>query len=415
MIQKIAGAYPCGYHPGFPVQSCFQKDRNSQMPLANKFSWLLALLVAVVGTLATETAAADKDTKGTQVTVQPFGKIADGSEAKLFTLTNAHGLTLKLTDYGPRIVAVETPDRDGKKANVTAGFDSVEKYVANGSFYGCTTGRFANRIAKGRFTLDGKDYKLATNNGPNHLHGGIKGIDRYIWKSEQVAGPENSAGVKFTHVSPDGDEGYPGSLSMAVTILLTDKNEIRIDYVATTDKPTVLNLTNHAYWNLAGAGNGDVLNQKLTLGSDKYLAVDDGLIPTGKYTPVAGSHMDFTQPHLIGSRIAETKKGTPNPNGYDHCYVLPTKTGELVFAAKVEDPKSGRVMEVFTTEPAVQFYTGNHLDGSPQNAGIKQHGAFCLETQHYPDSPNHPEFPTTVLRPGQTYKQTTVHKFSVEK
>ncbi|MBS0261702.1 MAG: galactose mutarotase [Planctomycetes bacterium] len=385
------------------------------MLLVNTTHWPLALLAVVVGTLATTSVAAEKEKKGTQVSVQPFGKLADGSETKLFTLTNAQGLVLKLTDYGARIVAVEAPDRAGKKANVTLGFDSAEKYAANGSFFGCTTGRYANRIAKGRFTLEGKEYKLATNNGPNHLHGGTKGIDRYVWKSESITGPGNLAGVQFTHISPDGDEGYPGALSMMVTYLLTENNEVRIDYAATTDKPTVLNLTNHAYWNLAGAGNGDVLSHKLTVGSDQYLAVDDGLIPTGKYTPTKGSHMDFTQPQVIGSRIAETKKGTPNPNGYDHCYVLPAKNGELVFAARAEDPQSGRVMEIFTTEPGIQFYTGNFLDGSAPNGGFQQHGAFCLETQHFPDSPNHPEFPTTVLRPGQTYKQSTVHKFSVAK
>ena len=247
-------------------------------------------------------------------------------------VTNAHGVTMKVTDYGARLVAVEVPDRNGKTANVTLGLDSAEKYAAHTSFFGCTTGRYANRIAKGRFTLDGKEYKLATNNGPNHLHGGKKGFDKYVWKSESVTGPSNSAGVKFSFQSPDGDEGYPGTLSMTVTFLLTDKDEVRIEYTAMTDKPTVLNLTNHAYWNLAGAGSGDVLGHKLTLSADSFLAVDDGLIPTGKMTPVKGTHMDFTEPHEIGSRIAETKKGTPNPNGYDHCYVLRGQKGELTLA-----------------------------------------------------------------------------------
>jgi aldose 1-epimerase len=345
---------------------------------------------------------------------QAFGKIADGTEAKLFAFTNAQGVTLKVTDYGARLVAVEVPDRNGKLANVTLGFDSAENYARHTAFFGCTTGRYANRIAKGRFTLDGKDYKLATNAGANHLHGGTKGFDRYVWKSERATGPSNAEGVKFSLQSSDGDEGYPGTLSVTVTYLLTDKNEVRIEYTATTDKPTVLNLTNHAYWNLAGAGNGDVLAHTMMIAADSYLAVGDGLIPTGQLTPVKGTFMDFTEPHTIGSRIAETKKGTPNPNGYDHCYVLRGKNGELALAARAEDPNSGRVMEVLTTEPGVQLYTANFLDGSAQNGGFKQHSAFCLETQHFPDSPNQPSFPTTVLRPGQTYKQTTVHKFSVK-
>ncbi|MBI3866504.1 MAG: galactose mutarotase [Planctomycetia bacterium] len=348
------------------------------------------------------------------MTNQAFGKLPDGTETKLFSITNAHGVTMKVTDYGATLVAVEAPDRNGKTANVTLGFDSAEKYAAHTSFFGCTTGRFANRIAKGRFTLDGKEYKLATNNGANHLHGGKKGFNQYVWKSERVSGPSNAEGVKFSFQSPDGDEGYPGALDVTVTFLLTDKNEVRIEYTATSSKPTVLNLTNHAYWNLAGAGSGDVLDQKLMIAADSYLAVDDGLIPTGKLTPVKGTHMDFTEPHTIGSRIAETKKGTPNPNGYDHCYVLRSQKGELALAARAEDPKSGRVMEVFTTEPAVQLYAANHLNGEASNGGSKQHWAFCLETQHYPDSPNQPSFPTTVLRPGQTYKSTTVYQFSAK-
>lgn len=381
---------------------------------ARRIAWTVGILFIAAAGFATESSIARADTKGSKVTSQAFGKIADGTEAKLFSVTNAHGVTMKVTDYGARLVAVEVPDRNGKSANVTLGLDSAEKYAAHTSFFGCTTGRYANRIAKGRFTLDGKEYKLATNNGPNHLHGGKKGFDKYVWKSEPVSGPSNSAGVKFSFQSPDGDEGYPGTLSMTVTFLLTDKDEVRIEYTAMTDKPTVLNLTNHAYWNLAGAGNGDVLGHKLTVSADSFLAVDDGLIPTGKTTPVKGTHMDFTEPHEIGSRIAETKKGTPNPNGYDHCYVLRGQKGELTLAARAEEPKSGRVMEVFTTEPGVQLYTANHLSGDASNGGFQQHSAFCLETQHYPDSPNQPSFPATVLRPGQTYKQTTVYKFSVK-
>ena len=371
----------------------------------------LALGIAMIAfsRFAETSQGADTKQKGRSVTKLPFGKTPDGSETELFTCTNANGVVLKLTDYGARIVAVEAPDRNGKLANVTLGFDSAEKYGAHSAFFGCTTGRFANRIAKGRFTLDGQEYKLATNNGANHLHGGKKGFDRYVWSGAEVQTHEG-VGALFLMRSPDGDEGYPGRLDVSVTFVLTDKNEVKIDYSATTDKPTVLNLTNHAYWNLAGAGSGDVLSQKISIAADNYLAVDDGLIPTGKLAPVKGTALDFTEPHAIGSRIAELKKGA-TPGGYDHCYVLRGQKGELALAARVEDPQSGRVMEVYTTEPAVQFYTANFLDGNPQNGGHKQHGAFCLETQHFPDSPNQPSFPTTVLRPGQTYKQTTVYKF----
>ncbi len=373
---------------------------------------VLALCVGVIfaGTMAANAAQADDNKKGKSVTHQSFGKTPDGIETTLYTVANSHGATMKVTSYGARLVSLEVPDRAGKFANVTLGLGSAEKYAEHAAYFGCTTGRFANRIAKGQFSLDGKDYKLATNNGPNHLHGGIKGFDRQVWKGEEVAA-KDALGVKFTFRSPDGDQGYPGTLDTTVTYFLTESNELKIEYVATaSDKATVLNLTNHAYWNLAGAGNGDVLGQKLFIAADNCLAVDDGLIPTGKLTPVKGTALDFTEAHQIGARIDETKKGA-DPGGYDHCYVLRSQKGELALAARVEDPQSGRVMEVYTTEPAIQLYTSNFLDGDAKNGGFKQHSAFCLETQHYPDSPNHREFPSTVLKPGQTYKQTTVYKF----
>ena len=343
------------------------------------------------------------------VTQQAFGKLPDGTAATLFTCTNAQGLVLGLTDYGARVVSLEVPDRDGKRANVTLGFDSLEKYIAHTAFMGCATGRYANRIAAGRFTLDGKEYTLATNAGANHLHGGKRGFDRYVWKSEIVRRPD-AVGVKFTLDSPDGDEGYPGRLQSEVICTLTSSNELKWEYRATTDKPTILNLTNHAYWNLAGAGSGTILDHRVTLAAAKFVEVDDAAIPTGALAPVLGTVMDFTEPHAIGERIEQLKKGPP-PGGYDHCYVLRGQQGKLEFAARVEDPGSGRVMEVYTTEPGVQLYTSNYLDGSAINGGFPQHAALCLETQHLPDSPNQPKFPTTVLRPGQTYTQTTVHKF----
>lgn len=369
--------------------------------------------LALAGVFANEHCRADENQKGHRVTQNPFGKTPAGEPTTVVTLSNSSGATIKLTDYGARIVSVIVPDRSGKPADVTLGLDSAEKYAAHGAYFGCTTGRFANRIAHGKFMLDGKEYKLVTNNGPNHLHGGAKGFDRYVWKTSSVQSNGGQSSVKFALRSPDGDEGYPGALDTMVTFTLTDKNELRIDYAATADKPTVLNLTNHAYWNLAGAGNGDVLGHRMQIAADNYLTVDAGLIPTGKLTPVKRTFMDFTEPQEIGSRITETKMDSL-PIGYDHCYVLRKKEGELALAARVEEPQSGRVMEVFTTEPAMQLYTSNFLDGDPKNGGFKQHSAFCLETQHYPDSPNHPEFPTTTLRPGQTYRQTTIYKFSAK-
>ncbi len=284
-------------------------DRCQQS--AKSLTWTLGMSIVAAAGFNTESSDAEIDTKGRTVTTQDFGKIADGTSAKLFTFTNEHGVTMKVTDYGARLVAVEVPDRNGKLANVTLGFDSAEKYAAHTAFFGCTTGRFANRIAKGRFTLDGKEYKLATN-GPNHLHGGKKGFDRYVWNSERVSGPSNAEGVEFSLRSPDGDEGYPGNLDVTVTYFLTDKDEVRIEYTATTDKPTVLNLTNHGYWNLAGAGSGDVLAHKLTIAADNFLAVDDGLIPTGKLTPVKGTWISLSRTRS-GRASPRRKRERPIP------------------------------------------------------------------------------------------------------
>jgi len=373
----------------------------------------LSVILATLGHLSHDNLAAAENQKGERVTETSFGKLPDGTETRLFTCSNANGLTMNVTDYGARLVALEAPDREGQRANVTLGFDSAEKYAAHTAYFGCTTGRYANRIANGKFTLDGQEYKLATNAGTSHLHGGKKGFDRQVWKAEMFQ-TKDAAGVTFQLRSPDGDEGYPGTLDVTVVYSLTANNELKIEYTASTDKPTVLNLTNHAYWNLAGAGSGDVLAQKVFIAADNYLPVDETLMPTGKIAPVKGTVMDFTEAQPIGSRIAETKKDVPPPGGYDHCYVLRGNKGTLSPAGRVEDPQSGRVMEVFTTEPAMQFYTGNFLDGAPNNGGHKQHAAFCLETQHYPNSPNQPAFPSTVLKPGQTYKQTTIYKFTTK-
>jgi aldose 1-epimerase len=346
--------------------------------------------------------------------VQTFGKTSDGHEVKVHTLSNLHGVRVRLIDYGATLISVETPDRSGKDANITLGFKTLDGYLQRHPFFGSTVGRYGNRIAGGKFTLDGKTYTLATNNGPNHLHGGRKGFDAVLWKPEPVTGPD-FVGVKFSYTSPDGEEGYPGKLDTTVTFTLSNANVLRIDYAATTDKPTVVNLTNHTYWNLAGAGSGDILGHELMIAADKYLPIDETSIPTGQLAPVKGTPFDFTAPHTIGERIGELKKDRHKTKGYDHCFVLRGQQGQLEFAARVKEPTSGRVMEVYTTEPGVQLYCGNFLDGSASAGGYKQHDGFCLETQHYPDSPNKPEFPTTILRPGQTYRSTTEHRFSVEK
>lgn len=344
------------------------------------------------------------------VTVEDWGKTPDGEAVHLYTLTNAHGLRARVATWGATLISLETPDRDGHLADIVLGFDSLEGYLAGSPYFGSTVGRYANRIAKGKFTLDGVEYALATNNPPNHLHGGVKGFDKRVWTAEILNLP-GAAAVKFSYVSADGEEGYPGTLRCSVTYALTDANELALAYEATTDKPTVVNLTHHSYFNLAGQGNGDVLGHVLTLHAARYTPPDATLIPTGELKPVAGTPLDFTAPHTIGERIAQVE------GGYDHNYVL-DGGGEFALAARAYDPVSGRVMELFTDEPGMQFYTGNFLDGSLRGKSGKvyeKHFGFCLEAQHFPDSPNQPAFPSTVLRPGETYMQKTVHRFSVAK
>lgn len=342
---------------------------------------------------------------------EPFGQTASGEEVTLYGLRNSSGMKVSLIDLGAIITAVEVPDRDGKLANVTLSFPDCAGYLENAPYFGGACGRFANRIAGGKFSLDGNEYSLFLNNGPNSLHGGKEGFMKKLWKSESFE-EGNKVGVKLTYVSPDGEEGYPGNLTTVVTYTLTNDNELKMDYTATTDKPTVLNLTNHAYWNLGGAGNGLIVDHELTLNCSKYLPVDETGIPSGELADVKGTCMDFLKPHQIGERIDQPVNGA---GGYDHCYVVDGKAGDLRLAATIVDPKSGRKMEIKTTEPGIQFYTGNFLEGTPKTGGAPKHGAFCLETQHYPDSPNRPEFPSTRLNPGDTYTQTTVHKFSVVK
>ena len=361
-----------------------------------------------------------KSPSGARITTAPFGTLPTGEPVRAFTMTNAHGVELRVIDYGGIIVSIKTPDRTGALADIVLGFDDVQGYVKSSPYFGALTGRYANRIAKGRFDLDGKTYTLAVNNGPNALHGGLKGFDKVIWNVEPHA---DSAGLHLVlrYTSKDGEEGYPGTLGARVTYTLTDADQLVIDYEATTDKPTVINLTNHSYFNLHGEGSGTILDHVLTLDADRYTPIDSTSIPTGELPSVTGTPFDFRKPTPIGARIDQ--KGDVqirNGRGYDHNFVLnrpPGATG-LVHAAHVVDPVSGRTLDVATTEPGVQFYTGNFLDGSfvgKNGHAYQQRSGFCLETQHYPDSPNKPQFPSVVLRPGQTYRSQTSFTFGVAK
>ncbi len=339
-----------------------------------------------------------------------FGKTADGTAVDLYVLKSGK-ITAKVMTLGGIVTELHVPDRDGNLADVVLGFDNLASYLAGHPHFGAITGRFANRIAKGRFTLDGKEYKLAVNNGPNSLHGGLKGFDKVVWKAEDVSGPDGPA-VRMSYLSPDGEEGYPGNLSDTVTYTITSDDALRIDYAATTDKPTPVNLTNHSYFNLAGPASGPILGHELMLAADDYTPGDETLIPTGEIKSVRGTPLDFTTPTAIGARIDELPG---DPKGYDHNYVIRHDTKSPALAARAYEPKSGRVMEMYTTEPGVQFYTANFLDGKTKGKGgvvYKKQQAFCLEAQHFPDSVNRDNFPSTILRPGTTYKQTTIYKFS---
>jgi len=350
------------------------------------------------------------DSQRAAIAKSEFGKLPDGTVIESYTLYNIHGASATIITYGATLTQLFVPDKNGKLGDVVLGFDKLESYEGDPHpFFGATIGRYGNRIANGKFTLDGKEYHLYINNPPNSLHGGKVGFDRRVWKA---ASSEDAQGesVRFTYVSPDGEEGYPGTLTVNVTYTLTASNELQINYTAETDKPTVLNLTNHSYFNLGGTG--DVLKHVLELHADNYTPVDATLIPTGQIASVAGTPLDFRKPTPIGAHIGEIQE----IGGYDHNFVVNGKPGTLRLAAKVHDPSTGRRMEVWTTEPGMQFYSAIHLDPSIVGKGGKayqKYGALCLETQHYPDSPNHPTFPTTVLRPGQKFRSETIYKFSV--
>lgn len=343
---------------------------------------------------------------------EQVGTAADGARIERYTLTNTNGLSVSILNYGGTLTSLTAPDRAGKLGDILLGFDDPMRFLGDHPFFGSLVGRYGNRIAKGKFELDGASYTLATNDGSNHLHGGPGGFHQAIWQAHEVPGDEPALELRYT--SPDGDEGFPGALDVTVVYTLTDDNALRIDYTATTDKATVVNLTNHAYFNLAG--NGNVLGHEVELFASRFIPVDSTLIPTGELRPVEGTAMDLREPTPIGAHIADNEEQINLAGGYDHCWALDNPAGQLGLAARVHDPSSGRVLETFTTQPGIQFYTANFLDGSLIGKGgtpYLKHGAFCLETQHFPDSPNQPTFPSTVLRPGDTYHETTVYKLSV--
>jgi len=349
-----------------------------------------------------------------------FGRLPspDGASVEEFTLTNAHGIEVRAITYGAIITVIRTPDRSGKLADIVFGFDSLEGYLAQSPYFGAIVGRFANRIAHGQFSLDGVTYHLATNNGPNSLHGGLRGFDKVLWTAEPVQS-DSDAGVVFHYLSPNGEEGYPGNVDVRVTYMLTPRDELVVDYTATTDKATPLNLSQHSYWNLHGDGKGDILDHVLTLDASAYTPVDSTLIPTGQIAAVAGTPFDFRSPTAIGARIEQPNKQLRFGKGYDHNWVLDRPAGggtALVRAARLVDSTSGRTLEISTSEPGIQFYSGNFLDGTitgKHGVAYGHRAALCLETQHFPDSPNHPNFPSTILRLGETYHSRTVFSFGL--
>ena len=375
---------------------------------------LAGALFALACTKAEQPAAT---TAAASVTRERFGVAPDSTPVEVFTLVNSHGIRARILTYGGIIQSLETPDRNGKLDDVVLGFDDLQGYVKSSPYFGAIVGRYGNRIARGRFTLDGKSYTLAVNNGPNHLHGGIKGFDKVVWDAQEFRS-DTAVGLVLTHTSPDGDEGYPGTLRARVTYTLTNRDELAIDADATTDKPTIVNLTNHTYWNLAGDGTRDILGHLMTIESNEIVPVDSTLIPTGQLMPVAGTPFDFRTPTAIGARIEDPHVQIRYGGGYDHTFVVnrPAGGASLAHAIRVAEPTTGRTLDISTTEPGVQVYSGNFLDGSFAGKRGRVYGrryGLALETHHYPDSPNHPSFPSVVLRPGETYRTRTVWKFGV--
>ena len=376
-------------------------------------SAILSLALAMAFSMTISYGAAETNP---HMSKQAFGKTADGTQVDLFTLKNK-GMEVAITNYGGTVVSVKVPDRSGHLEDVVLGYENLDGYITDKAYLGATVGRYGNRIAKGKFSLDGTTYTLAKNNGENSLHGGAKGFNKAIWEAKDVSTKQAPA-LQLSYLSKDGEEGYPGNLAVKVTFTLTAEHELKIQYSATTDKDTVLNLTNHSYFNLAGAGNGDVLATQVTINADRFVPVDSTLIPTGELRSVQGTPFDFRAPTALGARIDQDNEQLKFGGGYDVSWVVNHGGGEKpVLAAKAHEPKSGRTLEVWTTEPGVQLYTGNSLDGTIHGKSghvYKRRYAFCFEAQHFPDSPNHPQFPTTELKPGQEFHSETIYKFSAK-
>jgi aldose 1-epimerase len=379
-------------------------------------SWL-KILTASLGAAALVGCASQSEAPdhSRQISQRPFGQTKDGTPVTLFTLRNKKGAEVAICNYGGLVVSLKVPDRDGHLGDVVLGFDNLADYIKDSPYFGAMIGRYGNRIAKGKFTLDGKEYTLAINNGPNALHGGLKGFDKVVWEPKVVVQPEGPS-LELRYLSKDGEEGYPGNLSVTAVYTLTEDNALKLEYTATTDKDTVLNLTQHSYFNLAG--KGDILNHVVMIPADKFTPVDSTLIPTGELKPVEGTPFDFRKPTAIGARIGQDDEQLKFAGGYDHNWVINKPMGQLGLMGRVYEPTTGRVLEVFSTDPGLQFYTGNFLDGKLTGKGgwvYQFRNGFCMEAQHYPDSPNQPNFPSVELKPGQVYRNTIIFKFSVEK
>ncbi len=383
--------------------------------MIKRFLFLFTALIILIIASCVEDSSKKKTHKlskefNMHLTKERFGLVDDSEQVYLFTLKNKNGVEVKITNYGGIVTSIIVPDKNGEFDDIALGFNRLDPYLKGHPYFGAIVGRYANRIANGKFELNGKTYQLAANNGPNHLHGGIEGFDKKVWNTDDAAGSD-SVSLILNYYSPDGEEGYPGNMDVQVIYTLNNENELIINYHATADQPTPVNITHHSYFNLAGEGNGDIYSHLMMIDADRYTVVNENLIPTGELGSVENTPMDFRKPHAIGERINLVE------GGYDHNYVL-NNDGKMALVARVEEPTSGRVMEVFTSEPGMQFYSGNFLDGSITGKSQKKYHeryGFCLETQHFPDSPNQPDFPDAILNPGETYEYTTIYKFSVKK
>jgi aldose 1-epimerase len=413
-IELILMSSLSGQYDDSSDQNIFNEEGRMNKLIKGRIA-LLFLIISTLILIQTYSCQKTGDPK-MEIKKEIYGTLQDGREVYQFTLETTDGSELKLMNYGATVLSLKVSDRDGKMENVILGFKDFKDYENIRHFYGAIVGRWGNRIDKGKFSLNGKEYTLATNNGENHLHGGIMGFDRVLWDCEELTHNDLPA-VKFSYLSKDGEEGYPGNLKLSVIYTYSEEHELGIYYEMSTDQPTVKNVTNHSYFNLSGNVKSDILNHELVLHADYFLPVVPGLIPTGELRPVKGTPMDFTSPHKIGERINADDEQLNHGLGYDHCWVINKSENGMNNAGYIYDNDSGRRMDIFTTEPAIQFYSGNFMDGSDiGNEGLpyKYRYALCLETQHYPDSPNQDEFPTTVLNPGEVYKSTTIYKFSVK-